>query len=292
MRSTSSITRKGHSRVATVGSLFLVIFGLMTNAAGQRLAVIVPDRNPASDSFASAVVDTLSKNFDVQDPSMSDAAYRAVAPRSPFNMSAEEAKTVGSAIGCDYLILVRSETLRRSSFEKPEYYESFAALFTVSAKTGKLEDWRNISSEGPKPDASVRLLERSASATVAELAKQLQRSPRTDPSTERAESIEELPPENSAVHKNFRAPVPFARIKPVYTELAYMYAVTATVEIELDLDATGKISRTSIVRWAGYGLDESVETAVRKMNWRPAERNGKPLAMRVLLRYNFKKIDK
>jgi len=28
------------------------------------------------------------------------------------------------------------------------------------------------------------------------------------------------------------------------------------------------------------------------MNWRPGERGGKPLPMRVLLRYNFTKIEK
>ena len=71
-----------------------------------------------------------------------------------------------------------------------------------------------------------------------------------------------------------------------------MYGVSGTVDIEADIDETGKISRTSIVRWAGYGLDESVERAVRTMNWRPAMRSGKPLPMRVLLRYNFTKIEK
>ena len=171
MRLISSITSNNLTRATAIGSLLLFVLGLMTNAAAQRLAVIVPDHNPAADSFAAAFVDELSKKFDVQDPSMSEAAYRAVAPRSPFNMSVEEAKLAGSAIACDYMIIVRSETLRRSSFEKPEYYESFAALFTVSARTGKLEDWRNIRSEGPKPDASLEMLDRSASATVSEMVK-------------------------------------------------------------------------------------------------------------------------
>jgi hypothetical protein len=48
----------------------------------------------------------------------------------------------------------------------------------------------------------------------------------------------------------------------------------------------------AITRWAGFELDESVAKAVRSMNWRPAERNGKPLPVRFLLRYNFKKIEK
>jgi hypothetical protein len=35
-----------------------------------------------------------------------------------------------------------------------------------------------------------------------------------------------------------------------------------------------------------------VTDAVRAMNWRPAMRGGKPLPMRVLLRYNFTKVEK
>jgi hypothetical protein len=68
--------------------------------------------------------------------------------------------------------------------------------------------------------------------------------------------------------------------------------VAATVDIEVDLDAAGQVLRTEIVRWAGFGLDEAVTTAVRAMNWRQAERSGKPLPIRFLLRYNFRKVDK
>ena len=73
--------------------------------------------------------------------------------------------------------------------------------------------------------------------------------------------------------------------------MAYLYSIAATVEILVDLDAAGKITITAIVRWAGYGLDESVETAVRAMNSRPADRNKNTLPRRVLLRYNFKKTE-
>jgi outer membrane biosynthesis protein TonB len=71
-----------------------------------------------------------------------------------------------------------------------------------------------------------------------------------------------------------------------------LYDTKATVDLEADVDLDGKIIGTRIVRWAGFGLDESVEAAVRSMNWRPAMRNGKPLPMRILLRYNFTKLDK
>lgn len=293
MRSTSCITFESVLRQASAFAIpFLVILSLTHIVAGQRFAVVVPNDDPQSDVIAEVLAGELSSKFDVQDRSMSKAAFRAVAPKLPFNMAVSESKTVGSAIACDYFILVRSETVRRSSFERPEYYESFAAIYTVASRTGKLEDWRNITAEGLKPDASQKALGRLVVQAAPDLVKKLQKLSLLDPSDHRPGQIEELPPENSPESKNFRAPIPFARIKPAYTNLAYLYDITATVEIEVDLDAAGKILRTSIVRWAGYGLDESVETAVRSMNWRPAERNGKPLPMRVLLRYNFKKIEK
>ena len=104
--------------------------------------------------------------------------------------------------------------------------------------------------------------------------------------------MEEPPDAASPLAKGFRAPIPFRRIKPDYTEIAALFDVAATVEITVDLDAAGTILRTEITRSAGYGLDEAVEKAVRTMNWLAASRDGKPLAMRFLLRYNFKKVDK
>ncbi len=56
-------------------------------------------------------------------------------------------------------------------------------------------------------------------------------------------------------------------------------------------DENGKILKVETARWAGFGLDEAVAENVRQMNWRPATRNGKALPIRVLLRYNFKKIE-
>jgi TonB family protein len=67
--------------------------------------------------------------------------------------------------------------------------------------------------------------------------------------------------------------------------------VEATIDIEIDIDESGKVARTEVLRWAGFGLDDSVTEIVRKMNWRAAQRNGKSLPTRVLLHYNFKKIN-
>jgi TonB family protein len=92
--------------------------------------------------------------------------------------------------------------------------------------------------------------------------------------------------------KSMRPTMPYRRIKPEYTPTAFLYEIAATVEAEVSIDEKGEIRRIDVVRWAGYGLDEAVISAIRQMNWRPGERSGKPLPMRVLLRYNFTKIDK
>ncbi len=127
MRSTGCITCEVVLRRASACAiLFLLTFSLTNIVFGQRFAVVVPNDDPASDLIAEVLAGELSNTFDVQDRSMSKAAFRAVAPKLPFNMTVAESKTVGSAIACDYFILVRSETVRRSSFEKSEYYESFA----------------------------------------------------------------------------------------------------------------------------------------------------------------------
>jgi TonB family protein len=152
--------------------------------------------------------------------------------------------------------------------------------------------WKNHKSEAAKSDAAIKLLDDSVSALAKELVLQIKTVQNDERNLPPAASIEEVPDADSPLAKDFRAPIPYRRIKPEYTTEAALYGVTATVEILVDTDANGAITRTEIVRWAGYGLDESVEKTVREMIWRPAMRNGKSVPMRFLLRYNFKKIEK
>ncbi len=223
---------------------------------------------------------------------LAKAAFNAKPPVVPFNMTIEEAKRVGGAIGCDHIILIRTANQRRNASGRGEYYEAYAVMYVVSVRTGRLIHWALYKSEAISAKASTRFLE----VAVPEFAREIKAKINSATKSEIAEPplpiMEEPPVPNSPEAKNFIAPVPFRRIKPEYTAEAAFYEVTATVEIMVDLDAAGKILRTEIVRWAGFGLDESVDHTVRQMNWRPAERNGKTLPMRFLLRYNFKKVDK
>lgn len=299
MRSVSSITAtssqkqkaKGERRrlrICLVISFVLLPFAIPSFS--QSVAILTPDA-AAIPGFTSKLSDDLSTRLDVLDSSLVVAAYNATKHSDPYNMTSDESKTAGSAIGCDFLLLVKTGNQRRASFERPEYYESFAAIYVVSSRTGRLVYWtlRNAE-EGSQTAADSKLLSavpaiaRGLAATIKEAQKREIVEPRPD-------NIEEPPNPGTPEAKGFVAPIPYRRIKPEYTTTAYLYSVTATVEVLVDLDASGNITRTEIVRWAGFGLDESVEKAVRTMNWRPAERNKKTLPMRVLLRYNFKKTE-
>lgn len=292
MRSPSFTIAKHALLAAVVLGVALLASAPAARARDLRLAVVAPDNTIASAAFSGSLAISLASSADVLDESLVESAYRAVSPKIPFNMTTAEARNLGAALGCDFFVLVRAGDQRRSSFDREEYYESYAAVFTVSTRSGRLVEWSNPKFESSKPADASRMLAQSIPGFAAGLVGRMKNIAFVDQSAIRTPAIEEMPPEGSPLSKEFRPPVPYRRIKPEYTPIAYLYEVAATVELEMDLDASGAITRTEIVRWAGYGLDEAVEKAVRTMNWRPAERNGKPLAMRVLLRYNFKKIDK
>ena len=269
--------------------LYILLISCSTIEA-QTVAILTSDKKPLSIHFAREFESKLADRLKVLDDGLAETAYRSVSPPTPFNLSTGDAKKIGAVIGCDAFIILRAETQRRSSFERNTYYETYAPVYVVSSRTGRLVFWQLQKFNGDSAAKSERSMDDSAGHLAAEVAAKIKAAINQELAEPDRPVIEEVPNDKSPEAANFRAPVPYRRIKPDYTAEAAAYDIAATVEIEVDLDATGTITRTEIVRWAGYGLDESVEKTVRQMNWRPAERDGKTLPMRFLLRYNFKKI--
>ena len=101
--------------------------------------------------------------------------------------------------------------------------------------------------------------------------------------------IEEAPDDESAATEGLRLPRPYRRWIPPYPETAARAEAEATVDVLLDLDASGEVTRVEVARWAGFGLDEATVDTVRRLHFFPAMRNGVAVPIRVLLRYNFRK---
>ena len=102
--------------------------------------------------------------------------------------------------------------------------------------------------------------------------------------------IEEAPEdEQAAATQGIRLPRPFRRLRPDYPATAARAEAEATVDVAVDVGADGEVGEVQIIRWAGFGLDESTMATVRQLHFFPAMKNSAPIPMRVLLRYNFRK---
>lgn len=62
---------------------------------------------------------------------------------------------------------------------------------------------------------------------------------------------------------------------------------TATVELELTLDAAGAVTAVRVVTPAGDGLDEAAAAAARRFGFEPARRGDKPIPSRIRYQYTF-----
>lgn len=283
----SSPAEMQRSRVFSL--VFFVLFcGCFSSAFSQKIAIIVPEKNSHSEKISGEIAEKLN----VMDSDLVEMALKSQSFENIYNLSLEEAKRLGTAIGCDFFIILKSENLRRTSFAKPLYFDSYTAVYLVSSRTGRLVFWTLKSFESETVISADAQLFSSIPNLIDTLKAQIKTINQIEIAESAPPQIEELPEENSPEAKNFKSPLPFRRMVPVYKRLANLYGIAATVDALIDLDENGKITRLEITRWAGYDLDESVKETIQKMNWRPASRNGKTLPIRVLLRYNFKKIEK
>lgn len=233
--------------------------------------------------------------FRIIDSDRARAAANGVGYQGSLNLTLEEARNLASAIGCDFFITGDAQTLRRSPSTSPVYFESYASLFLVSARTGKLVFWERQEFRRPNAIESERTLLNALFAaptraryqsTILRIAEEERNFRAT--AIDRSAPVIELMPDAEAP-SGVRAPRPFRRPKPAYPDAAAHDQVEATVDVLVDIDANGRVGQIEIARWAGYGLDESVISTVKQIDFFPAMRDGVAIPMRVLLRYNFRK---
>lgn len=227
------------------------------------------------------------------DRGMSGAAARGAGYAGSLNLTLDEARALGAAVGCDFYLAGDAQTIRRSSSARPVYFESYASVFVVSARTGRLVMWDRPAAEAATPEqAEASLLAALGTAApvyasaVAAAAEREERE-RFEPPPAAAPVIDLSTGEGAAA--DLREPAPYRSLRPAYTEAASRAEAEATVDVSVEVGADGRVGRVDVVRWAGFGLDEEVVSTVRRMHFRPAERDGESVAVRVLLRYNFRR---
>ncbi|HEX8282533.1 MAG TPA: TonB family protein [Pyrinomonadaceae bacterium] len=232
----------------------------------------------------------------VLDRGMSAAAARGAGYAGSLNMTLAEARALGAAVGCDFFLTGDAQTIRRSSSARPMYFEAYASVFVVSARTGRLVTWDRPSAEGATAEeaeaALLATLERDAAALYAgAVALEAGREERVrfEPEPAGGAVIDLSTGDGASANPDLREPAPYRRLRPAYTEAAARAEAEATVDVAVEIGDDGRVGGVTVVRWAGFGLDEEVVSTVRRMNFRPAERDGESVAVRVLLRYNFRR---
>ena len=282
---------------------FVFIVGLLlllgSNARAQTTVSVLDFGETA---FAKKTADKLRERLRstvellVADADLSRAAAKGIGYSGSLNLSVSDARDLGAVLATDFYILGDAQTLRRSASTRPVYYESYCSLFVVSSRTGRLIFWDRPIVESDEPAEDKLLNEVVAEKTIYRMliairrAREDERVQRTLVTANSEPVIEEAPADEQAAEvQGLRLPRPYRRLRPEYPENAARAEAEGVVDVLVDVGADGEVGQVQIARWAGFGLDETTVATVRKMHFFPAMKNGNPVAMRVLLRYNFRK---
>ena len=285
-------------------SLLLPGFGLSTNGQSPARPLSLAVLDFGDSNIGRMASERLAANLKLEtgvivlDHDQARAAARGAGYAGSINLSLSEARDLGAALGCDFFILGDAQTLRRSPSSGPVYFESYASIFVVSARTGRLINWERPSFQARTPVAAEQALlselsgfeARRRSGLAIRRAQEDERGERELTTDRQVPIIEEAPDDDKiAAAEGLRLPRPFRRLMPAYPETAARAEAEATVDVLVDLDANGEVTRVEVARWAGFGLDQTTVDTVRQLHFFPAARNGAAIPIRVLLRYNFRK---
>ncbi len=84
------------------------------------------------------------------------------------------------------------------------------------------------------------------------------------------------------------APIPIYKPEPAYSEEARKAKYQGTVVLWIIVDASGAVTDCKVVKPLGLGLDEKAVEAIRTWKFKPALKNGTPVAVRVMVEVGFR----
>jgi hypothetical protein len=165
-----------------------------------------------------------SDEFLVADADLTRSAAMGAGYEGSLNLTLDEARDLGAALATDYYLLGDAQLLRRSSFEKPVYYEAYCSLFLVNARTGRLLLWERPSFAIDNPVQAKELLLKEF--TTGEIPYRLLIAMRRANEDERIQReiippatpvIEDAPDDEKVAEAHgLRLPRPYRRLRPEY----------------------------------------------------------------------------
>lgn len=275
------------------GFLLAVVGTSVIYAQTSHRLAIVELSGDVGGEFTALLRNSAPATFDLLDAALTRTAAQGAGYGGSLNLSRAEARALGQSLGCDFYVLGKVQLARRQAAGEQFYFDALAGLFFVETRTGQLLLFAFERAQAPH--------EQEAQAQLRELIKRDWARYAAALSAAHAQheaEIASLSPTNSPITKvlsdettapGTEQPIFYQRLKPAYTEQADLAGIAGTVELEAVFGADGRVGEVEVLRWAGFGLDEAAVTTIRQLRFKPAMRDGKPLTIRGLVRYNFRR---
>jgi protein TonB len=82
--------------------------------------------------------------------------------------------------------------------------------------------------------------------------------------------------------------VPVRKVEPEYSEEARVAGLEGNVELRVEIDAAGRVTNVQVTRSLGMGLDEQAMESAKEWLFKPAVKDGHPIASSSAIRMNFR----
>lgn len=76
-------------------------------------------------------------------------------------------------------------------------------------------------------------------------------------------------------------------VEPYFTEAARQLHLTGNVVLSIVVTDQGNTDDVTIIRPLGLGLDEAAVSSISQYTFKPATKEGKPIALEVFMNVNF-----
>lgn len=256
--------------------------------AQPRLAILDFRGEPEAATHLRQVVSQ--SEFTLVDSAQMNIALKGAQYNGSLNLSLDEARALGLSIGCDYYFLGLAKVVRRLATEKEFYFDVMLGVFLVETRNGKLLRFSFQQAQAANERLARQQLT-ELTETVWRQSADVIKSPPQEIANDQVTELYDLSSEE-AVKLNIKPPQFYRRIKPAYTDDAEFAGVTATIELKAVFQADGRIGAVEVIRWGGFGLDESSIATVRQLRFEPAKWNGRAVNVSAVVQYNFRKEEK
>ncbi|HKS41864.1 MAG TPA: energy transducer TonB [Blastocatellia bacterium] len=279
----------GSTQTTTERALRVALIGFVDGSLANEQATAAPRLEDALES-------ALKRDARVVliERSQLQPALAGIGHNGSINMTRNEARGLGAAIGCDFFIVGKKDISTRSQAKGESHEEALVGVMIVDGRTGALAVFDFLNEKAATKEAALAAIMKAIEARAQSYVDRMNecraaREALSQSNTAISERIEEVPDAESALGAGFKSPEFSNRVKPEYTETADRADISATVEAVAVFRANGEVGEIEITRWAGFGLDEAAENAIRKLKFKPATRDGQAISVRATVRYNFRR---